>query len=202
MMSHFCGCNKFMMIIMFLMFIFSFFLGTPVVAGREINPLVELSSREDLVQMAGYGEDRLSTVLVSGTLLCEDCLDDQKTPLHPRPVSGASVAVSCLVCRKTKKSILIRGTTDEYGDFLIDLPSHLHAIPNLEKICLVRVLQLPKDSLCRPDPAFTGKHKAIKLSSVGNGIRTYTAQRIHLTQKPSEACTSNTRDGKEEMVYA
>lgn len=25
------------------------------------------------------------------------------------------------------------GVTDEFGDFMIDLPSHLHAIPNLER---------------------------------------------------------------------
>ncbi|KAA8519223.1 hypothetical protein F0562_013479 [Nyssa sinensis] len=196
MMSHFHGCNNLMTII-FLMFIFFFsFLGTSVVAGRE-NPLVELSSREDLVQMAGYGEEKLSTVLVSGTVLCSD----EKAQNHPHPVSGASVAVLCHTSGnwKTRKSNWARGTTDEYGDFLIDLPSHLHSSPNLEKICLVKVLQLPRNSLCRP--AFTGDHKGVELSSVGNGIRTYTAQRIHLKCKPSKAITK-TSGRKEKMLYA
>ncbi|KAK3039807.1 hypothetical protein RJ639_027120 [Escallonia herrerae] len=197
MMNHFRGCNNLVitMSLIFLFFCF-FFLGTPVIAAGRENPLVELSSAEDLTEVAGYGEEKLSTVLVSGTILCEACLDE-KARLPPRPVSGAQVAVSCHTGGRKRKSKIVRGSTDEFGDFLIDLPSHLHAIPNLEKLCLLKVLQLPKNSLCRP--AFTVKHKRIKLSSVGNGIRTYTAQRIHLTPKPSAPCM--TKESNEKTVF-
>ncbi|XWS19276.1 hypothetical protein CRYUN_Cryun31cG0001800 [Craigia yunnanensis] len=34
--------------------------------------------------------------------------------------------------------------------FLIDLPSHLHGIPNLQKICAVKVLRIPSNSMCPP----------------------------------------------------
>ncbi|KAL7244464.1 hypothetical protein ACSBR1_016667 [Camellia fascicularis] len=183
-MTRFLGCNNNLVIIMssILFFFFFFFIGAPAAVAGVENPLVELSGRDELVRIAGYGEEKLSTVLVSGTVLCEACFDE-KARTDPRPVSGALVAVSCYTSEKTTKSNWVDSKTDEFGDFLIDLPSHLHAIPNLNKRCLVKVLQLPKNSLCHPN--FTGKHTGLKLSSVGNGIRTYTAENLNLTPKSS-----------------
>ncbi|GFZ03346.1 pollen Ole e 1 allergen and extensin family protein [Actinidia rufa] len=160
--THFHGCNNLVTITTFIFFL----VGSPAVAGRD-NPLVEImSSGEELVQMAGYGEEKLSSVLVSGAL----------------------VAVSCHTIEKTSKSNWVRGTTDEFGDFLMDLPSHLHAIPNLDKRCLVKVLRLPNNPLCHP--GFSRKQLTrLKLSSVGNGIRTYTTRSLHLTPKPPQGCT-------------
>lgn len=95
-------------------------------------------------------------------------------------ISGASIGVFCGSSGKTRRS-WARNTTDEDGEFLIDLPSHLHAIPNLEKTCCVKVLHLPRDTICRH--AFRGQHKGLELASIGEGIRTYTTQTIHLTPK-------------------
>jgi len=55
--------------------------------AKAENPLQEFSNREELVQLAGYGEEKLSTVLVTGTILCEACLNGG-TQLHAWPVSG------------------------------------------------------------------------------------------------------------------
>ncbi|KVH88506.1 Pollen Ole e 1 allergen/extensin [Cynara cardunculus var. scolymus] len=99
-------------------------------------------------------------------------------------LTRASVVVACRANKKTSK---VRGKTDPYGDFLIDLPSHLHAIPNMENRCIVRIVGVPKKSLCHR--AFAArKHKAgrIKLSSSspGDGIRTYSVGHgIHLARK-------------------
>ncbi|KAK6917880.1 hypothetical protein RJ641_018631 [Dillenia turbinata] len=112
-------------------------------AGRE-NALMDLSTREYLVELAGY---------------------------------GALVSVTCQTGRNPKSSSA-QAITDEYGEFIIDLPSHLHAIPDLDKACLVSVLGLPEDSAC--SRFFIRKPKAISQSSVGNGIRTYTAGEIRL----------------------
>ncbi|KAG5516252.1 hypothetical protein RHGRI_037073 [Rhododendron griersonianum] len=193
MLSHFHGCNNLVTMIMTFIPIFFFFLfgsSPAAAAGREINPLVEISSREDLMQMAGYGEERLSTVLISGTVFCHETCQGEKARIDPHPVSGALVAVSCHTSGKTSKSNWVEVSTDEFGDFLIDLPSHLHAIPNLGKRCVVKVLRLPKHSLCHP--AFTGNQTVLKLSSSGNGIRTYTAESLNLSPKPSEGCTKET----------
>lgn len=97
------------------------------------------------------------------------------------------MAVSCDTNRKTSKSEWVRGTTDEYGDFLIDLPSRLHALPNMEKSCIVKILDLPKSSPCHGG-AFTREHMGIEFSSVKNGFRTYTAPEFHLTPKYSQKC--------------
>ncbi|KVI01128.1 Pollen Ole e 1 allergen/extensin [Cynara cardunculus var. scolymus] len=104
------------------------------------------------------------------------------------------MAVSCDTSRKTSKSDWVRGITDEYGDFVIDLPSHLHALPNMEKRCRLKILQLPNASPCHQ--AFTGEYRGIKFSSAKNGIRTYTAHEIHLTPKNPQACMNEKGRGK------
>ncbi|KAH6795866.1 hypothetical protein C2S51_036852 [Perilla frutescens var. frutescens] len=149
--------------------------------SAKVEVMEELSSRQEVLNWAGYGQDKLSTVVIHGNLLCHHAFN-HRLSTHPYPVSGASVAVFCRAYGKKMKS-WARGSTDSYGQFIIDLPSHLHAIPNLEKICLVRVLHLPKSCPCRY--AFTGTHKAIKLTSIGEGVRTYTTNNIRLMKKPS-----------------
>ncbi|KAI3456586.1 hypothetical protein Pfo_013249 [Paulownia fortunei] len=174
-MSYFLGHNDFAKIIF--VFILFVFLESPAIAAGKLDLLAELSGREELVKWAGYGEEKLSTVVIGGKLLCHGAGAKEKTSVHPYPVSGATVAVFCGTSGKMKKSF-VKGSTDRSGDFLIDLPSHLHAIPNLEKICHVKVVNLPKSSPCR-QPCI-GKHKPIKLTSIGEGIRGYTTHNIHL----------------------
>ncbi|KAL9665978.1 hypothetical protein QQ045_000299 [Rhodiola kirilowii] len=89
----------------------------------------------------------------------------------------AVVDVACHTGRK-RKVIRARGVADKYGDFIIDLPSDLHADPYLDRTCVVKVQKAPKNSLCHA--RFGMKYKSIKLSSVGNGIREYTAGKIRL----------------------
>ncbi|GKB79229.1 putative pollen Ole e 1 allergen and extensin family protein [Tanacetum coccineum] len=150
------------------------------------NPLVELATLDELTRLAGYGEEKLSTVVVTGTLLCDAFLR-KNSPLVSHPIPGALVGISCRhtsVNRKTSKSsdCVTKGKTDQYGDFHIDLPSHLHAIPNIEKRCFIRILGLPKKSPCHQSALTNYKHKRIELlSSSGNGIRAYSSHGIHLT---------------------
>ncbi|CAN4114667.1 unnamed protein product [Withania somnifera] len=147
--------------------------------------------RDDMIKMAGYGEEKLSAVFIHGKVVCHDngCNDniikDDNFELTSRPIPGASVGVFCGSSGKTRRSSA-RNTTDEDGDFLIDLPSHLHAIPNLEKTCLVKVLHLPRNTIC--EHAFRGKHKGLELMSIGEGIRTYTTHTIHQTPKVTRRC--------------
>ncbi|KAI7746502.1 hypothetical protein M8C21_026240 [Ambrosia artemisiifolia] len=134
-----------------------------------LAPAVAFMTDDDLVRLAGYGEEKLSTVVVSGALLCDD---------ESHPIPGASVAVWCGTDRKS----VIRGKTDKHGDFLIDLPSHLHAIPDMERRCHVRIVGVPNKSPCHRH-RHRAKHTArIKLASSGNGIRTYSTHKIHLTR--------------------
>ncbi|CAI0374289.1 unnamed protein product [Linum tenue] len=164
------------------------------------------SSREEMMQLAGYGEEKLSTVLVTGSLVCHACSpppsshdppranenhdhgdDDQ---LHEWPIPGALVAVNCLTRGNKKRSASVQTLTDEFGDFTIDLPSELHGIPEMDKTCCVTVLRMPKKTTCRP--AYVQKHKALELYSVGNGIRNYSAGKIpflHSASKPLQACS-------------
>ncbi|XAR65761.1 hypothetical protein NMG60_11009981 [Bertholletia excelsa] len=187
-MSYFRGsCNN---ILMSFLFLSAFFLvlGAPAAMAARENPLVDFSSRDELVKMAGYGEEKLSTVLISGTLVCSSCSHDNKAQTDPGTVSGALVAVSCQGSGKITKPSWVEGSTDEFGDFLVDLPSHLHAIPNLDKRCVVKVLRMPRNSLCYP--SFTGKQTGLRLSSLQNGIRIYSAETIYLTPKPLRECTN------------
>lgn len=56
-------------------------------AEEEMNSLYQLSTREELMQMAGYGEEKLSTVLVTGSVLCEASVDGQDQ-LRAWPITG------------------------------------------------------------------------------------------------------------------
>lgn len=155
-------------------------------SGEGTVGVADQSRRADVVHWSGYGEERLSTVVVEGRLLCHGAVDHHKLSRYTSPVSDALIAVVCGTSgrrHKMKKS-WAKGSTGNYGEFLIDLPSHLHAIPNLEKVCFVKVLHLPRNCPCRQ--AFTGKHKSIKLTVMGEGIRAYTTHNIHLVQKPSK----------------
>ncbi|OIT21666.1 PREDICTED: uncharacterized protein LOC109218616 [Nicotiana attenuata] len=166
------------------------------------NPLVELSNGE-LGKMAGYGEEKLSTVIIHGTLLChhhQSCADIINTQLPPHPVSGANVAVFCGTSEgKVRGSLWSKNITNESGKFLIDLPSHLHSIPNLENSCKIHVLHLPKDSFCRRH-SFTHA-RSIKLTSIGDGTRIYTTQGIQLiTSKASKAGCTNKFHKKKRLL--
>ncbi|CAL1352072.1 unnamed protein product [Linum trigynum] len=175
------------------------------------------SSREEMMQLAGYGEEKLSTVLVTGSLVCHACSPppsshdppranenhdhgDDDHQLHEWPIPGALVAVNCLTRGNNRRSASVQTLTDEFGDFAIDLPSELHGIPEMDKTCCVNVLRMPKKTICRP--AYVQKHKALELSSVGNGIRNYSAGKItflHSASKPLQAC-SKTRHNIETEI--
>ncbi|KAL3625006.1 hypothetical protein CASFOL_031674 [Castilleja foliolosa] len=148
----------------------------------EVTPAIataELSSRNEMVELAGYGEDKLSTVVIGGNLICHPA-PGYKIPRIPILVSGATVGVFC----STTKNSWAQGNTNSYGEFIIDVPSNLHSIPNLEKICTVEIIRLPKSSTC--GRAFMRKQKGIiKLSSIGGGVRLYTTDDIHLMPKPT-----------------
>ncbi|KAG9150926.1 hypothetical protein Leryth_003059 [Lithospermum erythrorhizon] len=171
------------------------------VKGR-LNPLVNLSTREELVHVAGYGEEKLSTVIITGQVRCLSSRVDAQGHQLPQPISGASVVVLCGHGKKKKE--WASSITDAYGDFFIDLPSHLHAIPNLEKFCYVIVNKIPRNNKnmlnCINNSSLTmpKKHKRrnIKLISIDDGIRTYTTESIQIISKP------NTHDEARKIIIS
>ncbi|KZV57379.1 hypothetical protein F511_37802 [Dorcoceras hygrometricum] len=177
-MSRFVGGFLAFMKMIFFAFIIVICVETPVEARRLNSEVDDL-----LVDWAGYGEEKLSTVVISGKLLCHTGAN-----IHPSPVSGASMAVFCGTNGRRTKKLWAKGRTDSFGEFIIDLPSRLHAIPDLEKMCQVKVLHLPRNYPCRR--AFTGKHNRIELRSRREGVRTYTTNNLHLMPKPSDDSTS------------
>ncbi|MCD7451717.1 hypothetical protein HAX54_013100 [Datura stramonium] len=163
--------------------ILSLFVFVPISWAINNNALVELSSREELAKIAGYGEEKLSTVILHGTLLCGDHA--------PHPLPGASVAVFCRTNGpgQVRRSSWAKNITDESGEFTIDVPSHLHAnIIHDPNLCHIQILHLPMDySLC-DHHSFTKKRTfTLTSSNIGSadGVRIYTTSTIHLTPKPS-----------------
>ncbi|KAL0761151.1 hypothetical protein Bca101_077301 [Brassica carinata] len=116
-----------------------------------------------MVEMAGYGEQKLSSVIIAGSLLCD--------------TSRATVAIKCHTGYK-RRSKWIKAVTDDLGEFEIDLPSQLHAIPDMENTCVVKPVHVPK--LYRCNHRSTNTHKRIKLVSSTNGFRVYTSGKIKL----------------------
>lgn len=95
--------------------------------------------------------------------------------------------------KNSKSSDWVHGVTDEFGDFIIDIPSHLHA-QSFENVCSIKILRTPKNAHCQP--AHLAGRKQLQLSSFGGGIRTYTSGVLrlqHQTSGPLQACTNEGR---------
>ncbi|KAL5231275.1 hypothetical protein ABZP36_030051 [Zizania latifolia] len=148
-------------------------------------------SPAELARIAGYGEEPVSTVVVSGQVACELRLDPGSDPLT-FDLPGAVVSVACETegpNTKTKANAAF-ATTDESGNFTMDLPSRLHATPSLENACSVEVLQLPPGSPCRRRSLPSSSHGLRPLpssSSSGDGVRAYTTGVIRLHAAPRHA---------------
>ncbi|RLN38977.1 uncharacterized protein C2845_PM01G46180 [Panicum miliaceum] len=155
------------------------------------EPMELYFSPAELARIAGYGEEPVSLVLVSGQVACELCLRPG-SDLLAFELPGAKVA---LLCKTDGPNDQVAdsafATTDAFGNFTIDLPSQLHATANLERACTVKVLQLPADSSCRlrhcPSTTY-----GLRLSSEEDGIRAYTTGVIRLqnSDTPHDKCVS------------
>ena len=178
----------------FLLFLFLFDLAA---AGK-------IWSRTDMVEMAGYGEQKISSVIITGSLLCDTppppylhsiaipgvlsdlskfmrpcaCYFHLKTYMMMSSHTGATVAIKCHTgCKRRSK--WIKAVTDDLGEFEIDLPSQLHAIPDLENTCVIKPMHVPHE-LCRCHHNSTNTHKRIKLVSSTSGFRVYSSGKIRL----------------------
>ncbi|KAI4371178.1 hypothetical protein MLD38_019444 [Melastoma candidum] len=158
------------------------FLSLSVSSTMEEDTLFGGWTREEMVEMAGYGEEDLSKVLVTGSVSCEAYLHDGRQ-LRAWPVSGALVAVECRKEGMGGRPIQTRGITDEDGGFAIKLPSELHSVADLQRKCCVQLLRTPRGSSCRP--VGIRKHGRISLLPDTRGIRTYEAEKIRLLHSAS-----------------
>ncbi|XP_062204879.1 uncharacterized protein LOC133906930 [Phragmites australis] len=143
-----------------------------------VEPMELYFTPAELARIAGYGEEPVSSVSVSGQVACELCLRPG-SDLLTFELPGAKVAVICETEGRNQVANSAFATTDEFGNFTIDLPSQLHATPNLETACVVKVLQIPIDSLCRLRHRL-GSTYGLKLSSGEDGVRAYTTGVIRL----------------------
>uniref|UniRef100_A0A0E0M6E2 Pollen Ole e 1 allergen and extensin family protein n=1 Tax=Oryza punctata TaxID=4537 RepID=A0A0E0M6E2_ORYPU len=137
----------------------------------------------ELARIAGYGEEPVSTVVVSGQVTCELCICPG-SDLLAFQLPGAKVEVACETEGPNTQANSVFTATDEFGNFTLHLPSRLHATPSLENACVVKVLQLPPESACgglrhRP-AAFFRLRPSSSLSSSVDGVRAYTAGVIRL----------------------
>ncbi|WOL17677.1 hypothetical protein Cni_G26470 [Canna indica] len=168
------GCLGDFILVVALLFLVSSKLGTASSLSSE-ETLMRLS-RAELVRLAGYGEEKLSSVLVTGTVVCDACLPPGSFHF---PVEGVKIGIGCRTNgESTRKTTWARGKTDDFGEFTVDLPSHLHANPRLEEDCMLRVLRVPKSSLCRATPITS--YGGLNLSSAGDSVRVYSAGTLRL----------------------
>lgn len=65
--------------------LFVFLRASPTTARHVM--FVERSMGDDLSRDAGYGDEKLSTVVVTGSILCDACFDGN-SPIRSHPVLG------------------------------------------------------------------------------------------------------------------
>ncbi|PKU67012.1 uncharacterized protein LOC110114082 [Dendrobium catenatum] len=151
-------------------------------AAKAEEDLMRQLWRSELARLAGYGEERLSSVLVTGSLLYQDRhFSSGSNHLTTSYAKGVKVAVTCKNDEgRMKRSDFSYGTTDEFGDFIINIPSHLHAIPNFEDSCFVKILKTQRNSQYYYQISISNPMH-IKLSHVGNNIRVYTTGTVRIS---------------------
>ncbi|KAM3311055.1 hypothetical protein ACQJBY_031610 [Aegilops geniculata] len=151
-------------------------------------PMELYFSQAELARIAGYGEEPVSTVLVSGQVACQLCLRPG-SDLLTFDLPGSKVAVTCTTEGPNTMANSAVAITNEYGNFSIELPSRLHATPSLENACSVKVLELPPDSACRVGGGHGSSH-GLRLSSSNGSVRTYTTGVIRLQHDgtPANKC--------------
>lgn len=85
-MSYFCGYNVVVMLF-FMCLLLLLNNKNNIVLGLGVeddHQLLDLSNRDEVVEIAGYGEEKLSTVLITGSLHCGG---DHHHP-HAMPIPG------------------------------------------------------------------------------------------------------------------
>jgi len=127
-------------------------------------------ARAESIECAGYGEKRLSNVVVVGNVFCDTCFKHQFSEEGSHVIIDALVALECIINRKTTASVNV-GKSDENGDFSVDVPSPFHPKERMNR-CSVRLLNSSEGS-CNT-PSTTAPYK-LSLKSNTNGVRTYTA---------------------------
>uniref|UniRef100_A0A0D9XIJ5 Uncharacterized protein n=1 Tax=Leersia perrieri TaxID=77586 RepID=A0A0D9XIJ5_9ORYZ len=159
-------------------------------------PMELYFSPAELARIAGYGEEPVSRVVVSGQVVCELSLGPPGSDLLTIELPGATVGVDCQTEGIKMMANSVFAITDENGNFTTELPSRLHATPSLEKTCFIKVLQLPLDSVCqlRHGPS----SYCIQLSSEEEGFRTYTTGVIRLQHHGTKQDMSMHRVGTEQ----
>ncbi|KAL5715608.1 hypothetical protein ACHQM5_017406 [Ranunculus cassubicifolius] len=130
--------------------------------------------------LASLVKGQEASMAIKGKVVCKACFDVERG-LHTLQASGAMVAISC---RHGKRMMNIQNRTNEFGEFIIELPSQLHGIHHLEKACVVDVVELHQNSPCRLP---IRRLKKIKLLSNRNNVRTYTTGKIRLQHKSNQA---------------
>lgn len=129
--------------------------------------------RAEFTEFGGYGEKKLSNVVVVGNIFCDTCLKHQLSKESSHVIAGALVALKCSINRKTTASVDVR-ETNEYGDFSVEVPSLFHPEGRMNR-CSVRLLNSSEDSCNTPSTTAPSK---LAFRSNSNGVLTYTAGSI------------------------
>jgi hypothetical protein len=142
----------------------------PVILLVGFLLIKSIKGRAESIEFAGYGEEKLSKVVVVGNVFCNTCLKHQFSQENSHVITGALVALECSINRKTTASVTV-AESDEYGDFSVDVPSAFHPEERMNR-CSVRLLNSPEGSCNAPSTTAPSK---VALIANSNGVRTYTA---------------------------
>jgi hypothetical protein len=142
----------------------------PVILLVGFLLIKSIKGRAESIEFAGYGEEKLSKVVVVGNVFCDTCLKHQFSRESSHVITGALVALECRINRKTTASVTV-GESDEYGDFSVEVPSLFHPEERMNR-CSVRLLKSSEGSCNTPSTTVASK---LTFISNSNGVRTYTA---------------------------
>ncbi|KAH9329406.1 hypothetical protein KI387_001514, partial [Taxus chinensis] len=117
------------------------------------------SGTAESVEFAGYGEERVSNVVVEGNVACEACNSINR---------GGVVGLECRINIDDELQLVQVAESDEYGDFRMEVPSGFHTEERVNT-CSVRVLS----SSCMASTH--NSSKLVLMATDRDGVRIYTS---------------------------
>ncbi|GLJ45003.1 hypothetical protein SUGI_0947300 [Cryptomeria japonica] len=137
-------------------------------------------SAAESIGFAAYGEEKLSNVVVVGNVLCEAC-SGTSSYFIPSATVGLECRVDINQKTRSPSSLLVEiAQSDEYGDFLLEVPSAFHLEERIRD-CSITLVSNPEGS-CNV-PSTRKPCNLVLLSSYPNGLRIYTCA-VPLSYRP------------------
>eukprot|EP00249_Psilotum_nudum_P027105 c34411_g1_i1 orf=345-1307(-) len=157
----------------------------PLGTGSRMLPLSDQNT-------ARRGRNRPSSVTISGSVFCDQCVQQRFTK-NSSILHGAIIAAECKAKRSTVRTVRVTATTDQNGMFKLEIPTTIARSPRRLRRCVVLLVSSPIKS-CSAQPSIPKPFSSMSLKSKLGSHYIYSAGFLSYTpDSPASFCHKNTQ---------